>query len=151
MIRILTFVLILAAFAVLARTQTVTGSIGNGSIRRGTAARGVVELNIPSELHVNSNRPGSEYLIPTVVKLSAKGVRLGRVVYPRGLDRKFQFTTKILNVYEGTVRFPFRVAVPKNFRGRYVTVNAVVELQACTEEVCYPPRTEKVKITARVR
>jgi DsbC/DsbD-like thiol-disulfide interchange protein len=151
MTRSLTFVLLLLAMTLLARPQTVTGSIANGSVRRGATAKGVVELEIPGALHVNSNRPGSEYLIPTKVRLASKGVRLGRVVYPRGLDRKFQFTTKILNVYEGTVRFPFLITVPKNYRGRSVTVNAVVDFQACTEEVCYPPRSEKLTITARVR
>jgi hypothetical protein len=131
--------------------QTVTGSISNGSVKRGSTARGKVALTLPNELHVNSNRPGSEFLIPTVVKLSGRGFTVGRVTYPRGHDRKFQFTTKILNVYEGTTVFPFRVTVPGNYRGRYITVNATVEFQACTEQLCYPPRKETIKITARVR
>ena len=151
MIRVFTFVLLLAAFAAIAAAQTVSGSIANRTVRRGTTARGYVSLEIPRERHVNSNRPGSEYLIPTVVKLSANGVKLGRVAYPRGHDRKFQFTTKTLNVYEGTVRFPFRLTVPSNFRGRSVTVKAKVDFQACTDEVCYPPQTETVSITARIR
>jgi DsbC/DsbD-like thiol-disulfide interchange protein len=151
MIRFCAVLLLLTASVVTANSQTVSGSIANGSVRRGTTARGFVEMQIPSERHVNSNRPGSEYLIPTVVKLSAKGVRVGRVVYPRGLDKNFQFTTKTLNVYEGTVRFPFRVTIPRNYRGRYITVNATVDFQACTDEVCYAPRKEDLKITARVR
>ena len=151
MIRYFAVVLILIASASLAHAQSISGSIANGSVRRGTTAQGVVKLEIPPERHVNSNRPGSEFLIPTVVKLSGKGIRLGRVTYPRGHDRKFQFTTKILNVYEGTVRFPFRLTVPRNYRGRSVTVKATVDFQACTDEVCYPPRTETVSITARVR
>jgi DsbC/DsbD-like thiol-disulfide interchange protein len=151
MIRIFSIVLLLSASALVASSQTVSGSIGKGTIRRGTTVRGVVEMQIPSERHVNSNRPGSEYLIPTVVKLSGRGVRVGRVTYPRGLDKNFQFTTKTLNVYEGTVRFPFRVTVPRNYRGRFVTVNATVDFQACTDEVCYAPRKEQFKITARVR
>lgn len=151
MIRIITLALLLTAFTSFAWTQTVTGSMSSATVRRGSVARGFVELRIPDGLHVNSNRPGSEYLIPTDVKLSAKGARVGRVIYSRGRDRKFQFTTKILNVYEGTVRFPFRLTVPRNYRGRSVTVNATVDFQACTDQVCYPPRKEKIAITARVR
>jgi len=90
-------------------------------------------------------------LIPTVVKLSSRAFTVSRVTYPRGLNRKFQFTTKILNVYEGTTVFPFRVTVPGNYRGRSITVNATVEFQACTDQVCYPPRKETIKITAKVR
>jgi DsbC/DsbD-like thiol-disulfide interchange protein len=100
---------------------------------------------------VNSNRPGSEYLIPTVVTLSANGARVGRAAYPRGTDRKFKFTTKTLNVYEGSVRFPFRLTVPRNYRGKSVTVTAVVDFQACSEEVCYAPRKETITIEAAVR
>jgi DsbC/DsbD-like thiol-disulfide interchange protein len=131
--------------------QTVTGSISKGSVGRGVAARGYIVLSLPPELHVNSNRPGSEYLIPTEIKLSARGVRVSRVKYPRGHDRKFQFTSKILNVYEGKTVFPFTVTVPRNFRGRTITVRANVEFQACTDEVCYPPRKEVVTMSARVR
>jgi DsbC/DsbD-like thiol-disulfide interchange protein len=132
--------------------QTVTGSISKGAVKRGVTARGSIVLSLPNELHVNSNRPGSEYLIPTEINLSSKrGVRVGRVKYPRGHDRKFQFTTKILNVYEGRTVFPFTVTVPTNYRGRSITVRANVEFQACTDEVCYPPRKEVVTMTARVR
>lgn len=151
MIRVFTFVLLLAAFAAFAAAQTVSGSIAKGMVRRGTTARGVIVLEIPKELHVNSNRPGSEYLIPTEVKLSSKGARLGRVTYPRGHDRKFQFTTKILNVYEGRVSFPFRMTIPKNYRGKSVTVTAIVDFQACSEDVCYAPRKETITIKAAVR
>ena len=146
----LTFAFI-TLFCLTAVGQTVTGSFAEKSVKRGATARGKVALTLPNELHVNSNRPGSELLIPTVVKLSGRGFTVGRVTYPRGHNRKFQFTSKTLNVYEGTTVFPFRVKVPRNYRGRSVTVNAVVDFQACTEQVCYPPRKETIKITARVR
>ena len=39
--------------------QTVTGSIGNGMVSRGSAARGTIIMDIPSGLHVNSSRPAT--------------------------------------------------------------------------------------------
>ncbi len=134
-----------------ANSQTVSGSIGNGTVKRGTTARGTVVLEIPKELHVNSNRPKSEYAIPTTVKVVGNGVQVGKVTFPRGTDRKFQFSENLLNVYEGTVFFPFTVAVPKNYRGDSISVKATVRYQACTEEVCYPPRSKDVTLTARIR
>ena len=131
--------------------QTVTGSIFKGTVKRGIAARGSIVLLLPKELHVNSNRPGSEYLLPTEIKLSGRGVKVSRIIYPRGHDRKFQFTTKLLNVYEGKTVFRFTVTVPSSFRGRTITVRANVEFQACTDEVCYSPGKEVVTMTARVR
>ena len=131
--------------------QTVTGSIGDGSIDRGEAARGRVVLSIPGNLHVNSNRPASEYSIPTVVTVRGpRGVRVSGVSYPRGKNRKFQFSENLINVYEGRVAFPFTVTVPASFRGQTVRVNVSVRYQACTNEVCYPPRTKNIVLTARV-
>jgi DsbC/DsbD-like thiol-disulfide interchange protein len=143
--------LIAAVFVSASSAQTVSGSISNGTVARGTTARGYVRLHIPAGLHVNSSRPSSEYAIPTKVTISASGVTLSEIIYPKGTDRKFQFSKVPINVYEGTVAFPFRVTVPKGFRGRTVTVRASVYYQACTDEVCYPPKTKTVTITARVR
>jgi hypothetical protein len=138
-------------FTTAALGQTVTGSIANGTVARGVAARGQVVLNIPGGLHVNSSRPASEYAIPTVVTVRGRGVRVSRVTYPRGRNRKFQFSENLINVYEGRVNFPFTVTVPENFKGNAVRVNVAVRYQACTDEVCYPPRTKNVTLTARVR
>ena len=134
-----------------ASSQTVKGSIGNGTAKRGIATRSSVVLEIPHGLHVNSNRPNNEYLIPTVVHLSGKGVKVSKVSYPRGMDVKFKFSEKELNVYEEKIVFPFTVTVPKGFRGKNITVDVAVDFQACTEELCYPQRSEKVSITAAVR
>jgi DsbC/DsbD-like thiol-disulfide interchange protein len=133
-----------------AEGQSVTGSIGNGTVAKGQTARGTVLITIPGGLHVNSNRPSSEYAIPTVVTLRGSGVRLGRVTYPRGRNRKFQFSENLINVYEGRVSFPFTVTVPENFRGKAIRVTASVRYQACTDEVCYPPKTKNVVLAARV-
>jgi DsbC/DsbD-like thiol-disulfide interchange protein len=138
-------------FAAAASGQTVTGSITGGSVQKGKSARGTVVLSIPGGLHVNSSRPGNQYQIPTSVRLSATGARVSGPTYPRGVNRKFQFSDEFINVYEGTVRFPFTVTVPAGFKGSTVSVRAVVRYQACTDEVCYPPRNKESTIPARVR
>jgi DsbC/DsbD-like thiol-disulfide interchange protein len=136
--------------AVAANGQSVTGSIENGTVARGQKARGTILMTIPGGLHVNSNRPSSEYAIPTVVTVRSSGIRLSRVSYPRGKNRKFQFSENSINVYEGRVSFPFTVTVPENFKGKTIRVNASVKYQACTDEVCYPPKTKNIVLTARV-
>ena len=142
---------ILTAGAALGSAQTVSGSIGNGSVARGSSARGSVVLSIPGGLHVNSSRPASEYAIPTTVRLTGTGVKVSGPTFPRGVNRKFQFSENAINVYEGTIRFPFTVNVPAGFKGDTVRVRAVVRYQACTDEVCYPPRSREITLTAKVR
>ncbi|HEX6278531.1 MAG TPA: protein-disulfide reductase DsbD domain-containing protein [Pyrinomonadaceae bacterium] len=147
------FLLIVAGFvfATAASAQEVSGSISGGTVQKGKSARGTVVLSIPGGLHTNSNKPGNRYQIPTTVRLSSAGARVSGPTYPRGVNRKFQFSDTVINVYEGTVRFPFTVTVPAGFRGNTVSVRAIVRYQACTDEVCYPPRNKEITMTARVR
>lgn len=137
-------------FASYSNGQSVSGSIANGTVTKGKASRATVVLSIPGGLHVNSSRPGSEYAIPTSVRASAKGLRIGAVAYPRGHNRKFGFSENSINVYEGRTSFTFPITVPVNFSGSTIRVNVNVRFQACTNEVCYPPKTKSLTLTARV-
>lgn len=150
-LKLFAFIVAAFLFASAGHAQEVSGSISGGTVQKGKSARGTVVLSIPSGLHVNSNRPGNRYQIPTTVRLSSAGARVVGPTYPRGVNRKFQFSDTVINVYEGTVRFPFTVTVPAGFRGNTVSVRAVVRYQACTDEVCYPPRNKEITMTARVR
>ncbi len=138
----------LASGLVEANAQTISGSIG--TVKRGGATKGTIVMNVPGGLHVNSSRPNSEYAIPTVVRVSATGVKVGVVGYPRGKTRKFGFSEDSINVYEGQTVFNFNIAVPANFKGNVVKVRAVVRYQACTNEVCYPPKSKEITLTAKV-
>ena len=141
---------IFAATFFRAEAQTVNGSIGNGTAKRGRATRASIVIDIPAGLHVNSNRPSSQYAIATSVKVSGSGAKVGAVSYPRGHNRKFEFSEQPINVYEGRVSFPFNVTVPANFKGNTIKVRAVVRYQACTNEVCYPPKNKEITLTAKV-
>jgi DsbC/DsbD-like thiol-disulfide interchange protein len=145
-------ILVFAGLTVSAAAQSVgvSGSIGKGTATRGGLTRGTVVMSIPGGLHVNSSRPGSEYAIPTSVRVTATGVKAGGVSYPRGRSRKFAFSDESLNVYEGRVTFSFNVTVPANFKGNTLRVRATIRYQACTNEVCYPPTSKTVNLTAKV-
>ncbi|MFN0277720.1 MAG: protein-disulfide reductase DsbD domain-containing protein [Pyrinomonadaceae bacterium] len=131
--------------------QTVTGSIGNGTFTPGKAVRATVVLSLPGGLHANSRYPGSEYAVPTTVRVSGSGVRIGAVSYPRGHNRKFEFSSDTINVYEGRTAFNFNVTVPSTYRGNSIRINVTVKYQACTNEVCYPPKSKQITLTARAQ
>lgn len=153
-IRIFSSLLVLLAAAVVSTVsaQEVSGTIGDGSVERGKKARAVVVLDIPKELHANSNKPKSEYLIPTTVKVTpVTGVKIGAVEYPEGEDKKFGFSENFLNVYEGKVEFGFDVTPLKNFRGDKVSIDVAVRYQACNDEVCFPPKTKRLTLTATIK
>ena len=155
--KILTAIFFALALATAANAQIsnnsikIQGSIGRGIIKRGSAARATVILDIPDGVHTNSNRPTGEYALPTKIKISGSKVKLGTITYPRGKNKKFEFSEKPLNVYDGRMTFNFTVAVPKNYRENSVTIRAVVDYQACTNEVCFPPKKQEIILTAQVR
>jgi DsbC/DsbD-like thiol-disulfide interchange protein len=147
---IICFVLAFGLFvATDTNAQTVSGNIG--TIKKGVATKGTVTLSIPGGLHTNSNRPGSSYAIPTTLSLTSANAKVGGVAYPRGKNKKFSFSEETLNIYEGTVTMSFTVSVPANFKGDSIKVRAVVKFQACNDEVCFPPKTKEVTLTASVK
>ena len=143
------FLTLAFVFAFEANAQTITGSIP--AVKRGGSTRGSIVLSIPGGLHVNSFRPNSEYAIPTTVRVTGAGLKFGAVNYPRGRNRKFEFSENEINVYEGRVVFTFNVSVPANYKGDTIRVRAVVRYQACTDEVCYPPKSKEITLTAAVK
>ncbi len=148
------FALILAAFVFDARAQgnvNITGSIGNGKLQKGKTATATVVMEIPGELHVNAARPLSQYAIPTKIKATGAGLKLGAVSYPKGAVKKFSFSDEQIAVYEGRTTFRVPVTVPANFKGDVARIRVVVEYQSCSNEVCYRPRTGEITLSAAVK
>lgn len=146
-----TAIILSIGFVVQASAQTVTGGIAKGSVSKGTTVRGYAVLKIPGGLHVNSYKPDSEYAIPTRVTVNGDGVRAFGVTYPAGKKKRFSFSDTPISVYEGRAYFGFKVSVPKNYKRKTVRVKVSVRYQACTDEVCYAPKTKTIWVTARVR
>jgi hypothetical protein len=111
-----------------------------------------LHFRIGSGYHINSNRPGSELLIPTTVKLMPPtDIMTGRITYPAGKNLSFPFALEEkLNVYseEFTVKALLtstKVAMPGNF-----TVHGQLHYQACTNNACFPPKTLPLQFNVRV-
>ena len=106
----------------------------------------VLDVDIESEYHINSNTPSTEFLIPTAVKFKANpSVMMGPAQYPKGIDKKFSFSEDKLSIYEGrtTVRIPYKATL--NTVGE-VLLEGVFSYQACTDLACLPPRGENFEL-----
>lgn len=148
------FALILGAFVISANAQgnvNITGSIGNGKLQKGKTATATIVMEIPGELHVNAARPMSQYAIPTRIKATGAGVKVGAVSYPKGSVKKFSFSDEQIAVYEGRTTFRVPITIPANFKGDVARIRVVVEYQSCSNEVCYRPRSGEVTLSAAVK
>jgi thioredoxin:protein disulfide reductase len=149
----LLFILLLPAtlYAQSASDVNVSGSIAPDKIKKGRVARGSVVMEIPSGLHVQSNRPLDKYLIATKLDLETpSGMKAGPVSYPRAVMRNLKFSKGAVAVYEGRAVLRFNVTVPPNYNGSSGEIKGKLRFQACNDESCFPPVTREVKMWLNV-
>ena len=121
-------------------------------IAAGTSGETRVRLNIQSGYHVNANPPTYSYLKATELQLpSNDGISVTSVAYPDPIKRKLEFEKEPLAVYEGetTLRVALK-ADPSTTKGdRHLS--GKLRIQACDDQVCYPPGEMDITIPVKVK
>jgi len=129
----------------------VNGFYAFDKAQRGRTLQAAVVVDIPSGLHINSNRPLAKFLIPTSLKIEAPGgIRVGPVSYPRAVIRSFSFSQDKLSVYEGRAVLRFNVTIPANFSTGVTELRLRLKYQSCNDEACFPPATREIKLPIAV-
>jgi thioredoxin:protein disulfide reductase len=122
------------------------------SLSAGETGEALVQLTIQQGYHVNANPPTYAYLKATALEVpGATGISLTRVTYPKGLERTFPFAEKPLAVYEGTVDLKATLKADKSATPGQQSIPAHLRIQACDEQVCYPPGTLELTIPVQVK
>jgi uncharacterized protein YyaL (SSP411 family) len=101
-----------------------------------------VTLSIEPSYHVNANPASADYLIPTV--LAVPSVPDAKITYPTGQVFKPKFSPEGISVYEGSVAI--KAELPKGKLASAASEPLLIEVQACTEEICLPPATLTVPL-----
>ncbi len=131
---------------IMARVQPV--NLGPGETRR-------VELDfrVSSPFHINSNKPHSNLLIPTTLKLVApKPMEIASIEYPAGEDQTFPFSpNEKLSVYSGDFTVYVMVKAPPLLHGGSFPIGGELYYQACDKNACYPPKKLAVDFNVNVR
>ncbi len=114
------------------------------SVAAGKPVPVTLHFRVRESLHINSNTPRSDYLIPTVFSVpESSGVRLAAAAYPAGVDFTLPADpTEKLSVYTGEFTIQAKiVSSPGNH-----LVEAKLRYQACDQNECLPPKTITVPI-----
>ena len=120
-------------------------------IPAGGSGEATVRLTIQSGYHVNANPPTYPYLKATALDVSpGDGVNVAFVTYPKAIEKKFVFAEKPLAVYEGTTDLKATFKVDKAVRKGERSVPARLRIQACDDQVCYPPGTVELAIPVNI-
>lgn len=115
------------------------------------SAEATVRLTIQSGYHVNANPPTYPYLKATALEISpAEGISVAFVTYPKAVNKKFAFAEGPLAVYEGETDVKATLRADKAAKKGERSIPARLRIQACDDQVCYPPGTIEIAIPVSV-
>jgi thioredoxin:protein disulfide reductase len=138
-------------YAQSAADVNVSGSIAPDKVKKGRVVRATIVMDIPSGLHVQSNKPLDKFLVATRLDVETpSGMTVGPISYPRALTRKLKFSKNSVTVFEGRTTIRFNVTIPANYSGGSGDVKGKLRFQACNDESCFPPVTREVKMWLNV-
>ena len=118
----------------------------------GGSAEAVIQITIQSGYHVNANPPTFPYLKATALEISpSEGISVAFVTYPTGLNKKFAFAEQPLAVYEGDTDLKATLKADKAAKKGERSIPARLRIQACDDQVCYPPGMLELAIPVNVK
>jgi len=103
--------------------------------KAGQTVNGTVLVTIASGLHAYQNPPSQDYMIPISVAVTTPGAKLKSAKYPAG--KSAVFSGENTKVYEGTVRIPVSIVLPKKHGKQQIAFK--VHYQECNQSACFPP------------
>ncbi len=117
----------------------------------GTTFRAAAVLSIADGWHINSHTPTYDYLIATSLELQQReGIIVTDLRYPKGTNLKFGFAEDSLSVYAGNPVIFFTMKVSEKAAIGNDTLRAVLEIQACNNQVCLAPASIIIPIPLEI-
>ncbi len=141
----------LLPLALCAQTELLTVSAPPAT---GTRAEPfVVKLNVQLKegLHCNTNKPNDELLIPMKLTIDKGGFDVVKVDYPVGKNEKYSFSDQPLNVYTGAFTIAITLKARPGTPGGLAMAGGKLRYQACSDTVCFPPKSVDVRIPIDLR
>ncbi|HAF12852.1 MAG TPA: hypothetical protein DHU55_13920 [Blastocatellia bacterium] len=135
-----------------ASVDVVKATAAPTEISPGSSAEAIIHLTIQHGYHINANPPTYSYLKATELEIpTGDGVTAGLISYPAPLQRKFAFAEKPLAVYEGETELRAHLKADKAAKQGEQSISAKLRIQACDEQVCYPPGILEVAIPVSIK
>jgi thiol:disulfide interchange protein DsbD len=117
----------------------------------GTSVRAALQVRLPRQLHVQSNKPRDPSLIPTTLNIEAPaGVRVGEIVFPKAIDFAQLGQAEPLAVFGHEFAIGVRFDVEPGTTLGARDIPARLRYQACDENLCYAPSTATLQWTLNV-
>jgi hypothetical protein len=110
-------------------------------IAPGGQARLTVHLRVAKGLHINSNRPNDEMLLPTVAHFNPpQGIVIFGTTFPEGEEFSSPYLSQKLNVFSGDIDVHTTVKVAADTAPGTERIHGEFRYQACDNKQCFPPK-----------
>jgi hypothetical protein len=141
-----------AAVPKITSESVVKVAVQGAEIPAGGFADAIVRVTVQSGYHVNSNPPSYPYLKATELDMAdTDEISLNSIFYPKPLVKKFAFEEKPLHVYEGETPLTVTLEAAPTAKKGQQSIPAKLRIQACDEQVCYPPGSIDVVIPVLIK
>jgi len=154
--RVVAVAVALVAIAVVVDAQPgrpkaqVTPAVETAPVRAGAEVRVSLNVSLPQDVHVQSDKPRDSSLIPTVLTIDPPpGVTVTAIDYPAPTDLEQVGQKQPLAVFGPTFAIAVRLTLANDIAGE-VVVPARLRYQACDAKACYPPTRADAQWTINV-
>ncbi|MBY0492909.1 MAG: thioredoxin family protein [Cyanobacteria bacterium] len=120
-------------------------------VQPGGSARAAITVKLPDGLHMNSDKPREENLIPITVSMEAVPAVTGATAaFPDAVDLKQEGAALPLRVFEREFAIGLQVTAASDASAGAHKLPLRVRYQACDEKQCYLPVTASLELNLSV-
>ena len=127
-------------------TAELTPTIEQRAIRPGQTVILVLRVELPENIHLQSDKPRDPYVIPTLLTFTLpEGVTVEEITYPESTDFLLEDWDEPLAVFDHEFTIEVRLALDADLAPGEVVVPGSFLYQACDDRICFPPKTAAVE------
>ncbi len=127
-------------------TAELTPTVEQQAIQPGQTVTLVLGVELPENIHVQSDEPRDPFVIPTLLAFTLpEGVTVEEITYPESTDFLLEGWDEPLAVFEHEFTIVVRLALDANVSPGDIVVPGSLLYQACDDRVCFAPATEAVE------
>lgn len=123
------------------------------NLKAGEERKITVKVTVEDEWHINSNKPNDDFLIPTILKITANNINLevSSLKYPVAAELRFDFSEKPVSVYEKDFLIEAKIKIPETTVPGLYKLNVALNYQACNNSTCLPPNVVNQTIPFEIK
>ncbi|MBP7652979.1 thioredoxin family protein [Candidatus Dependentiae bacterium] len=97
------------------------------------------KIKINDKYHINSDKPLSDYLIPTVLEINGKYIEQAEIKYPDPEKIKLSYSSSEISVFKSEIYIYAKIKFERKIIDEIIELKLKFGFQPCDDFSCYPP------------